>query len=226
MLPATREIPKALLPVAGQPFAAHHLELLSRSGVNNVVYCIGHLGELIRDFVRDGHRFGLEVSYVDEGEQLRGTGGALRLAADTGALEDCFLVTYGDSFLPTDYGAVNKAFIASGALALMTVFRNDGEWIPSNAVFDDGWIKLYDKQSPAPIAEMRWVDYGLSLLTRKLVESEIPINEKVDLSEVFRRLSRRGELAGFEVHERFYEIGSLEGLRAIDSLLRSDRPHR
>jgi NDP-sugar pyrophosphorylase family protein len=222
MLPATRELPKALLPVAGQPFAAHQLELLRRNGVDRVVYCIGHLGALIREFVGDGRRFALEVAYVDEGERLRGTGGALRLAADTGALEDRFLVTYGDAFLPIDYGAVDRAFVASGAPALMTVFRNDGRWIASNAVFENGWVTLYDKQPPELVAEMRWADYGVSLLTRDLVEAEIPTNESVDLSDVFGRLSRQGNLAGLEVHERFYEIGSPEGLRTTEAILRAD----
>ena len=185
------------------------------------MYCIGHHGGLIRDFVGNGRGFALEVGYVDEGEELRGTAGALRLAADAGVLEDRFLVTYGDSLLPTDFHAVDRAFVSSGAPALMTVFRNDGKWIPSNAVFEDGWVTLYDKRPPHPVAAMHWVDYGLSLLTRDLVEAEIPANETVDLAEVFGRLSRQHRLAGREIDERFYEIGSPEGLRALESSLRA-----
>lgn len=224
MLPATREVPKALLPVAGEPFAAHQLRLLGRGGVDKVVYCIGHLGHLVREFVGDGQRFGLDVTYVDEGEVLRGTGGALRLAADAGALDERFLVTYGDAYLPTDCVSIDRAFVASGAPALMTVFRNDGQWIPSNAIFEDGWVTLYDKCPSAPIPAMCWVDYGMSLLARRLVEDEIPSNETVDLSDLFHRLSRSGRLAGLEVGERFYEIGSPEGLRALEAVLRTDRP--
>jgi MurNAc alpha-1-phosphate uridylyltransferase len=219
MLPATEAIPKALLPVSGRPFAVHQLELLARAGVQSVVYCIGHLGQQIRELVGDGRQFGLAVGYVDEGQDLRGTAGALRLAANTGALDDRFLLTYGDSWLPTDYRAVERAFVASGAPALMTVFRNDGKWIPSNAVFADGWVTLYDKRPPAPVAGMRWADYGLSMLTRDLVEAEIPANRTIDLADVFESLSRQGKLAGREVGERFYEIGSPEGLRALEARL-------
>ena len=226
MLPATREVPKTLLPVAGEPFVAHQLRLLGRNGIDRVVFSIGHLGALIREFVGDGERFGLDVAYVDEGESLRGTGGALRLAADAGVLDDHFFVTYGDAFLPTDYGAIHQSFVASGAAALMTVFRNDGKWIPSNAVFKDGWVTLYDKQPAVAITGMSWVDYGISILTRNLVETEISANETIDLSDVFGWLSHRSELAGFEVHERFYEIGSPQGLKEIEVVLVSGESRR
>ena len=77
---------------------------------------------------------------------LRGTAGALRLALDEGALEESFLVTYGDSFLPIDFAAVFRAFTACGKPALMTVFRNDGRWDTSNVIFDGRMVTLYDKQ--------------------------------------------------------------------------------
>lgn len=48
---------------------------------------------------KDGKKWGITVSFVDEKETLRGTGGALRYALDEGALDSSFLLTYGDSFL-------------------------------------------------------------------------------------------------------------------------------
>src|SRR6185369_10392492 len=102
MWPETRTVPKTLLPVAGRPFAHWQLEWLSRSGIDSVVYCLGYLAEDVRTFVGDGRQFGLKVSYVDEGEALRGTAGALRLALDSGVLDEDFLVLYGDSWLQVD----------------------------------------------------------------------------------------------------------------------------
>src|ERR1017187_8690309 len=86
MWPETKSIPKTLLPIAGTPFATWQLSWLARSGIDSVVYCVGHLGQLIRDHVSDGSCWGLSVRYVDEGDRLRGTAGALRLASDENGL--------------------------------------------------------------------------------------------------------------------------------------------
>src|SRR5467141_3511852 len=94
------DLPKALIQVAGEPFAHHQLSLLRGAGVQEVVYCIGHRGDEIRAFVGSGSRWNIRVSYVSEGRKLRGTAGALRLASDRGALAPAFFVLYGDSYLP------------------------------------------------------------------------------------------------------------------------------
>ena len=220
MRPATEEVPKALLPVLGRPFADWQLELLAKQGIERVLYSVGYRGEMLRDHVGDGSRFGLAVSYVDEGEHLRGTGGALHLAFHLGELEEAFFVLYGDSYLPIDFAAVEGAWEKTPLPALMTVFRNDGEWDASNAIYENGRVVLYDKDRPADrVEEMHWIDYGLSVLTRDLVHERIPHDEVSDLAELMRDLSRDGQLAGYEVSERFYEAGSPEGLRDLERYL-------
>jgi NDP-sugar pyrophosphorylase family protein len=222
MRPRTETVPKSLLEVAGRPFVDHQLEWLSAHGCREVVLSIGHMGEMIEAHVGDGSRFGLSVRYVNEGATLRGTAGAVRLALDSGALAEEFLLTYGDSYLPVDFAAVAAAFRASGAPALMTVFHNEGRWDKSNVIFDEatGTIVLYDKtRSRRPVEEFRYIDYGISAMRRSVVESEIPSGERCDLAEVFGELSRRGEVAGLRIRERFYEIGSPEGLADLETLL-------
>jgi len=225
MRPQTEEAPKALLPVLGRPFADWQLELLAKQGIERVLYSVGYRGEMIRDHVGDGSRWGLEVKYVDEGHKLRGTGGALHLAFHLGELEEAFFVLYGDSYLPVDFGAVERAWEQTPLPALMTVFRNDGQWDASNAIYDDGRVVLYDKDRPADrVEEMHWIDYGLSILTRNVVGERVPPNGVSDLADLMRDLSREGKLAGYEVSERFYEAGSPEGLRDLEQYLsRSDQ---
>jgi NDP-sugar pyrophosphorylase family protein len=222
MRPRTETVPKSLLEVAGRPFVDHQLVWLAAHGVTDVVLSVGYLGEMIEAHVGDGSRFGVAVRYVSEGATLRGTAGAVRLAADEGALAEEFLLTYGDSYLPIDFGAVGAAFRASGAPALMTVFENAGRWDTSNVVFDEaaGRIVLYDKsRTLRPAEEFRYIDYGLSALRRSVIEREVPRGERYDLADVFRGLSQRGELAGYRVRERFYEVGSPQGLADLDALL-------
>ena len=164
-------LPKSLLPILGEPFVHHQLRLLASQGIREVIYVIGFRGEQIRSAVRDGTEFGLAVSYVDEGDQLHGTGGALRFANDTGSLHDVFGVVYGDSYLPIDLRPVWAAFDSSESPALMTVFRNNDRWDRSNAVFEDGRVVMYDKRIDVRDARMQWIDYGLSVLRRDVVEA-------------------------------------------------------
>jgi NDP-sugar pyrophosphorylase family protein len=221
MRPLTERIPKALIPIAGRPFIDHQLAWLAAHGVTDVVLSVGYLGEALSAHVGDGAAFGLRVRTVDEGPNLRGTAGAVRLAFDQGALEERFLVTYGDSFLPIDFSAVFDAFAASGAPALMTVFRNQGRWDTSNVIFDGRMVSLYDKQRRTrPAEEFAFIDYGLSALERRVAAAEIPAGAKADLADLFHALSQRGELAGYESAERFYEIGSPAGLEDFAQWLR------
>ncbi len=230
MRPITETVPKALISVAGRPFIDHQLEWLVRHNVARVLLSIGYRGEMLRAHVGDGARYGLAVSYVDEGVNLRGTAGALRLALEQGALEDAFLVTYGDSFLPIDFGDVWTRFRRSGQPALMTVFRNEGRWDTSNVIFEpdadgaSGRVALYDKRRETrPAEDFAYIDYGLTALERRLVESEVPATGKADLAELFHALSVRGQLAGLEVRERFHEIGSPEGLAELETWIAARR---
>jgi NDP-sugar pyrophosphorylase family protein len=220
----TEAIPKALVPVLGVPFADWQLQHLARQGIDRVVYSIGYRGESLRAHVGEGSRFGLRVSWVDEGTQLRGTGGALRLALEQGALEEAFFVLYGDSYLPTSMSEVERVWRQSGAPALMTVTRNEGRWDASNAVFAHGTVTLYDKGRPGEgRARMLWIDAGLSILTRRVIAERTEPGATADLAAILHDLSLAGQLAGVEAAERFYEAGSPSGLQDLESYL-SRRP--
>jgi NDP-sugar pyrophosphorylase family protein len=214
-------VPKCLISVAGRPFADHQLSWLARRGVSDVLYSIGYLGEQIRAFVGDGARWNLKIRYVDEGAQLRGTAGALRLALDADLLEERLEVLYGDSYLDVDLQEVDAVHRASGLPALMTVYRNAGRWEESNAVFDGTLVRRYEKHCPEPPADMCFIDYGLSSLTRAVVEQNVAAEGESDLASLYSMLSRKGQLGGYEVSTRFYEIGSPDGLRELEEHLAS-----
>jgi NDP-sugar pyrophosphorylase family protein len=216
--PLTGSSPKALLDVNGEPFIAHQLRLLARNGIDRVVLCVGFLGDMIRDVVGDGQRFGLRVDYSFDGPQLLGTAGAVRHAASL--LGEAFFVLYGDSYLLCDYAAVQRAFERGGCAGLMTVYRNEGLFDRSNVEFAAGGVVVYDKRRQTP--RMEHIDYGLGVFERR-VFVEPPGTEFADLAEVYADLLARHELAAFEMHERFYEIGSFEGLQSLRQLLTMER---
>jgi NDP-sugar pyrophosphorylase family protein len=220
MLPLTERIPKALIEVAGRPFAEIQMEWLAGHGVVDVVYSIGHHGSPVRRTLGDGSRFGLRITYVDEGEDLRGTGGALRLALDEGLLPDAFFLLYGDSYLTLDLREVEACWRRSNCPSLMTVLRNDGRWDSSNAIYRDGRVVVYDKRAPHRHGDaVQWIDYGLSILTADSVSTWLPRGGRGDVGDLMHDLAADGKLAGFEATERFYEVGSPAGLRDLEMLL-------
>ena len=216
--PATEKVPKSLLDVNGEPFIAHQLRLLKANGVSRVLLCVGYLGEMVRDVVKDGHAFGLEVKYSFDGPSLLGTAGALRRALPL--LGRAFLTLYGDSYLVCDAKAVAASFEESGKEALMTVFRNEGQWDTSNVEFENGKILAYNKKERTP--RMKYIDYGLGAFTARAFD-RVPAEQAFDLADLYQAILAEGELAGMEIAQRFYEIGSPSGLEETAKFIASRR---
>jgi NDP-sugar pyrophosphorylase family protein len=212
--PITTTIPKALVEVAGLPFIDHQLALLRRNGIQRVVLCLGYLGEQIQAHLGDGATLGMDLHYSYDGELLLGTGGALLRAAPL--LGDTFWVLYGDSYLDIDYRAVLAAFERSNAPGLMTVLHNGNRWDRSNVIFRDSTLLRYDKH--APTQEMEYIDYGATLLRNSVLE-RIPQGMPYDLAELYARLVAERQMIGYEVTQRFYEIGSPSGLNETRAYL-------
>ena len=217
--PITEKIPKSLVVVAGKPFLAHQLELLRSRDIRRVVLCVGYLGEMIQRAFGDGAAFGVQLDYSFDGPQLLGTGGAIKRALPL--LGGEFFVLYGDSYLPVEYHPIAEFFRRSGKLGCMTVYRNAGRYDASNVVFRAGEIVVYDKKKRVP--EMQYIDYGLSLFEAPVFKAYTS-DQPFDLAEVMGRLVHERQLAGYEVRERFYEIGSPAGLAELESLLQSKSP--
>ncbi len=214
--PLTERIPKALIEVAGHPFLWHQLDLLKTRGVRRVVLLVGHLGESIQQRFQDGAELGIKIDYSFDGPVLLGTAGAIRQALPL--LPERFFVLYGDSYLPCNYAAVEAAFQQSGLPGLMTVYRNQDLYDSSNVEYDSGRILRYDKRNRIPA--MHHIDYGLGAFHRSVFEA-IPEGQERDLASVYQDLLHAGGLAAFEVHQRFYEIGSPEGLRDTSEFLKA-----
>lgn len=218
--PITEKIPKLLVEVAGEPFFSHQIRLLKAAGLTKIVLCVGYLGQQIVDLYGDGSKWGVKIEYAFDGPKLLGTGGALIAALPK--LGDAFYVLYGDSYLPIDYLAVGDHFLRSGRQGLMTVYENQGRYDTSNVEFGGGEIIRYDKKNKTPA--MHYIDYGLGVFRASAFDG-LPRDAVVDLAEVQKALVARQQLAGYEIKQRFYEIGSHEGLNELDALLtKGQRP--
>lgn len=214
--PIIGKIPKAMISVHGKPFFEHQLRLLKQYGISDIVLCIGYLGEKINKHFGDGKKFGVKIKYSEETEGLLGTAGAIKKARDL--LDDVFFVTYGDAYLILDYQNVMRYFKKTNKLGLMVVYKNFDRYDKSNVVVEKGLVKIYSKKRKAP--NMVYIDFGVSVLRKKAL-GLIPEGKVADLEELYQELIRRKELLAFETGQRFYEIGSPEGLKEFEDLVSS-----
>lgn len=210
------DTPKAIVPVAGKPFMDHQLALLRANGLTDVLLCIGHFGEKIVAHVGDGSEFGMKVSYVQENpKKLLGTGGALVNALPK--LEREFLVMYGDSYLPVDYQDFIAKSRAQKRAAVMSVFRNGGQWDSSNTRIKDDRVVFYSKK--AKPGECDFIDYGLIYFRREVIELYRKQKMPLDMATIQGDLVTIKHMGAWESPVRFYEIGKPEGLAELDALL-------
>jgi len=214
LMPMTEKIPKALIEVAGKPFIFHQLQYLRKEGIKKVVLCLGYHCEMIQEKVGDGSKFDLDITYSYDGDFLLGTGGSIKKALPL--LDENFYVLYGDSFLPIHFSPIEESFLKRQKPAMMTVIMNENKWDKSNVTFKDGLVLEYNKKEPKPA--MKFIDYGLSVLSKSLFD-KYEVNVVFDLADFYHLLSIQNQLAGFEVNERFYEIGSHQGIKETELYL-------
>ena len=216
LYPATLEIPKSLIEINGRPFIHHQLVLLKEKGVTQVILCIGHFGEMIEMYVGDGSRFGLEVIYSYDGDVLLGTGGAVKKA--TLALQCAFIIQYGDSYLDIDFENVVQRYYAEKLPVLMTIYRNRNAFDTSNILLKEGRLLKYNKKDRDPA--MEYIDYGL-IVARNEIFNAYPQDEPFDLSCILSQSVDDGQVSSYEVEQRFYEIGSVQGIKETGDYIRS-----
>jgi NDP-sugar pyrophosphorylase family protein len=211
--PMTEKIPKALIDMDGEPFIAHQIKLLRRNGIRQIIMCVGYLGNMLEEFLGNGSQYDMEVqySYDGDGEKLLGTAGAIKKALSLLKSDD-FFVLYGDSYLPCNYGHVQNYFLTQNKPGLMSVFLNEGKWDTSNVEFVNHAILAYDKMNRT--ANMHYIDYGLGVFNQSAFK-EIPPNEYYDLAKLYQDLLHKKQLAGYEIKQRFYEIGSFAGIEEL-----------
>jgi len=214
--PLTSQVPKALIPIGGKPFIHHQIELLKRWGIRDIVLCVGYLGEQVQDYVGDGRWLRVNIKCSDEGDRLLGTAGAVKNAEPL--LDDEFFLTYGDSYLMIDYREVMRYFQGFPKLGLMVVWKNLDRLARSNVSVEAGVVTAYNKYSKSP--DMAYINYGVSVLRKEALRL-IPTGKPFSQEEFYQILIGRGELLAFEVEQRFYEVGSPQGLEEFEMLIAS-----
>lgn len=211
LYPVTQDIPKSMIKINGIPFITHQINLFRRNNISDIVFCIGVFSDQIVDYIGDGSKSGVSVKYsIENATELLGTLGALIKAHDI--LSDVFFVTFGDSYLEIDYQRIYDEFLHSNKMGLMAVYKNNNKYVPSNTAIKGGLVTRYDKLNSA---DFEYVDYGLSIFRKKALDF-FPKEKNLDLTDLNQKLISMKELAACEVHQKFYEIGTFEGIADLE----------
>jgi NDP-sugar pyrophosphorylase family protein len=206
-----------MVEIMGRPFLEHQLDQIHRNGITDVLLCIGHLGEQIEDYFGDGHKFGLTIEYSREEKPL-GTAGALRNAEKL--LDDVFSTLYGDSYLFLDFEDAMNYFLSQNKLALMSVYKNFDRYDRSNVARDRELVHKFSKKDKTK--DMVYIDYGANIFRKEILQM-IPKGDFCSLEDIFPKLVEMGELLAYEVQERFYEIGSPQGIKDLEEFIKNVR---
>jgi NDP-sugar pyrophosphorylase family protein len=215
LYPITKTIPKSMVEIQGKPFFKYQLELLKKNKIYDIVMCVGTFADQIIEYFGDGKDFGVSIKYsIEKPEKLLGTAGAIKNAERL--LDESFFVMYGDSYLPVDFAKISNEFSKRHKAGLMTVYENDGKFDKSNVAISNGIVTIYDKSGK--FKDLRYIDYGLLVLEKKTIDS-ISSNEFVNLESILGKMIEKKELAAYEVNQRFYEIGSMSGIKDFEKYL-------
>lgn len=212
--PLTEDVPKSLLLFNGKPFLKYQVELLKKKGFENIILSVGHLAEKIIKYAREEKYFNLNIRFVDDGGEPLGTGGAVKKALRIAS--DNFFVLNGDSYLDMDYSDMLDRYYKVGCSSMMAAYKNYNESDKSNVAIEDGKVIYYKKN---PVDEsLSYIDYGLSIFNKKVFER---ITAKIfDMEIVNNFMIEKKQMYAYEVFNRFYEIGSFDGIRNFENFIK------
>jgi NDP-sugar pyrophosphorylase family protein len=209
----TKNLPKSLVPINGKAFLEYQLQFLAKGGVKDIVLCLGHLGQMIPCHFGNGRNYGVNIQYSFEEKPL-GTAGALKNAE--ALLDDIFFTLYGDSYLSLDFNRVLSMIMSEDKLGVMTVYKNYDRYDRSNTAIKGNLVRRYSKNGQTQ--DTVYIDYGANAFKKEVLKM-IPQGSFYSLENLFIQLIEMEELLAFEVRERFYEIGSLRGLKEFEQYI-------
>ena len=209
----TRKIPKSLLKFNDKPFLYYQLKLLKKNKIKKVIICTGHFSNHIEKYIKS-LKLGINISISIDGKKPLGTGGATSKIIKK--INKNFFLIYGDSYLPTNFNRISNLFEKNSSDIMISIYKNRNLFDRSN-VSIKGKNLLYKKNTKNK--NFAYIDYGL-IIFGKNAKKYLPRKKVFDLSDFFHYLSKKNLLSFAVVKERFYEIGSIKGIRDFKKYLK------
>ncbi len=216
--PFTETAPKPMYPFEGVPFIEYLVKQAAGFGIKEVLLLLGYLPEKIMDYLGDGSRFGIHITYdVTPVEYETGA----RLKAAYSKIHDDFLMMYCDNYCPVDFKKLSADFEKNQAMIQITVYRNrDGYTRDNLKVGEDGRIEIYDKKRQAEGLE--GVDIGYALVDKRTLD--LIGSENVNFeATVYPVLTAQGKMYATVTEHRYYSVGSWERIELTKEFFRAKK---
>lgn len=204
MQPFTDEAPKPMYPFQGRPFIQYLVEQVKSFGINRILVLLGYLPEKIMDYLKDGSKYGVNISY-DITPVEYNTGDRLLHAKDM--IDSQFLLMYCDNYCPINFIKLSREYMDNKALIQLSVYENKDNYTKSNLLVEDGMVKSYDKARKTP--NLQGVDIGYAVIN-KTVFQYITERDANFEAIVYPELVRQGKLFATVTKHRYYSVGSWE----------------
>ncbi|MDR2865382.1 MAG: HAD-IIIA family hydrolase [Spirochaetaceae bacterium] len=204
-----RDIPKPMIKLWDKPILEYQIESLKRSGLDDIIIVIGHLGHIIKDYFGDGKKFGCSISYYEEESPL-GTAGALYKIKDD--LGEDFILLCGDIIFDIDFKRFIEFHREKKALAALVAHPNSHPYDSSLFVVDKDMriTQWLHKEDPRTYYK-NLVNAGLHIINKKLLDDIRPQTEKVDLDrDLLKAALPSGRIFAYRTPEYAKDMGTPE----------------
>ena len=218
------DIPKPMIPILGKPILQYGIEALRRANIVDIILVIGHLGNFIYDYFKDGKEFGVNLSYIKE-EYPLGTAGALFLLKDK--LDEDFLLLNGDTIFDVDFDKFMAFHKSRGALASIITHPNSHPYDSGIIIADEdncvtNWLS---KEDPRTYYKNR-VNAGIHLLSPKLLERFTEL-KKLDLDrDILKPLIKEKSLYVYDSPEYIKDMGTPDRYYQVIEDIKNNKPFK
>ncbi|SHJ79571.1 D,D-heptose 1,7-bisphosphate phosphatase [Clostridium amylolyticum] len=210
------DIPKPMVPVCNKPVLEHQIINLKKSGITDIILIIGHLGERIKEYFKDGRKLDVNISYVIEETPL-GTAGALYYIKDK-IKEDFFLI-FGDLMLDVDWKRM-KCFHKEKGAAITLLSHPNSHPFDSDLIIADKNNKVINWDSKHNIRDYYYknlVNSGIYIISPIALKYIIE-PKKMDFEKhiVIPAINELG-VYSYRSTEYVKDMGTLERYEAVSS---------
>ncbi len=205
--PVTYEIPKPLIPIQGRTLTEQILDVLKEGGIKKVYMSIGYMAPKIMDYFGDGSKFGVEMRYIVEKEEL-GTGGWMKLIDSVP--HDDFVALNGDNLLDVDLKDMLDFHQGNGAL--ITIALTEVEDVSSRGVVrldGDRIAEFVEKPKPED-APSNLINSGYYIFNPGVFEILPDGNRFMLENHVFPKVAELGRLCGYPTTGQWFDTGTLD----------------
>jgi len=215
--PHTYSVPKVLLNVAGKPIIGHILDRLVESGITEATFVVGHLGEMIKDYVASNYK--LRADFVEQKEHP-GLGGAIYAARKTFGRQP-ILIMLGDTIVEAPLSDLLKSEFSAIGLKEVENPRRFGV-----ASIQDGFVtRLVEKpEKPPSNLALVWLYYIrdpqlLAECLTELIQRGVQTKAEFQLTDGLQLALQKGEKIKPFMIDGWYDCGSPETLLGTNRYL-------